>query len=136
LPICLRKSKQTQKIRTERRRSANQPRSAPSTSPPFSERPDRPVNRPLTSHSPSSYRDANPESLPWPHRYPQVSAVELTDEVIYNILREAYYEREVEPMNSFFECITRHLWCHRQKPTIPPLSLGVDLAQLEVLMIE
>ncbi|KAJ5196285.1 hypothetical protein N7449_006764 [Penicillium cf. viridicatum] len=79
----LRKSKQTQKIRAERRRSANQPRSlpAPSTSPPLSERPERPINRPQTSHSPSSYRDGDPESLLLPHRYAQVSAIELTDEL-------------------------------------------------------
>ncbi|KAJ5836746.1 hypothetical protein N7447_002772 [Penicillium robsamsonii] len=83
-PAPLRKSKQTQKIRTERRRSSNQPRShlpAPSTSPPLSERPGRPINSPQTSHSPSSYRDGGSESLPWPHRYAPVSAVELTDEL-------------------------------------------------------
>lgn len=39
-------------------------------------------------------------------------------------------------MNSFFECITQHPWYHRQKPTIPPLSLGVDLVQVEILMIK
>ncbi|KAJ5436941.1 hypothetical protein N7445_007826, partial [Penicillium cf. griseofulvum] len=68
----------------ERRRIANQPRShlpAPSTSSLLSEGPGRPVNSPQTSHSPSSYRDGYPESLSWPHRYAQVSAVELTDEL-------------------------------------------------------
>ncbi|KAJ5600165.1 hypothetical protein N7450_001232 [Penicillium hetheringtonii] len=69
----------------ERRRSTNQPRShppAPSTrSPPLPERPELPVNSPEASHSAGSYRDGNPESLPRPHRYAQVSAVELTDEL-------------------------------------------------------
>ncbi|KAL3473534.1 fungal-specific transcription factor domain-containing protein [Aspergillus californicus] len=48
---------------------------------PRSERPQRAVNSPQPSHSPSSYRDGDTESHPWPHRYAQVSAVELTDEL-------------------------------------------------------
>jgi|SRR3954452_21038584 hypothetical protein len=124
----------------ERRRSTNQPQPHPpapsTTSPPLSERPERPVNSPQASHSAGSCHDGNPESLPRPHRYAQVSAVELTDEVIYNILRKVYYEHEVEPIISFFGCITRHLWYHRQRPAIPPLSLGVDLALLEISTIK
>ncbi|KAJ6028889.1 uncharacterized protein N7446_011773 [Penicillium canescens] len=81
----LRKSKQSQKMMAERRRSTNQPRSHPpapsTTSPPLSERPERPVNSPQASHSAGSCRDGNTEFLPRPHRYAQVSAVELTDEI-------------------------------------------------------
>ncbi|OQE22042.1 hypothetical protein PENFLA_c013G00906 [Penicillium flavigenum] len=84
----LRKSKQAQKMMAERRRSTNQAQPHPppisTTSPPLSERPERPerpVNSPQASHSAGSCHDGNPESLPRPHRYAQVSAVELTDEL-------------------------------------------------------
>lgn len=124
----------------ERRRSTSQSRSHPpaasTTSRPLSERPEGSVNSPQASHSAGSDRDGQPESLPQPHRYAQVSAVELTDEVIYGSLRTPYYEREVKPSNSFSECIIKHLWYPRQQPAIPPLSLGVYLAVLEVLVIK
>ncbi|KAL4960338.1 Zn(II)2Cys6 transcription factor [Aspergillus stella-maris] len=81
-PTPLRNSKQSQKRRTERRRSASHlPVPSTAGSPLHSERCQRPANSPQSSHGPSSYRDGNLESLPWPHRYGQVSAVELTDEL-------------------------------------------------------